>query len=86
MDIRAKIEEIVDKVKNDKTISEDFAKDPVKTIESLIGVDIPDEQAKQVAEGVKAKLHLDGEGGIIKEVEEAVEGVADKIKDFFHKD
>ena len=33
MDIKAKIEEIVEKVKNDKNIAEKFKKDPIKTVE-----------------------------------------------------
>lgn len=64
MDIKAKIDEIVDKVKNDKTIGEKFAKDPISTIEELIGIDLPNDQIEQVAEAVKAKVNLDKIGGM----------------------
>ena len=60
LDIKAKIEEIVDKVKGDKDIGEKFKKDPTKTVEGLIGVDLPDDQINAVVEGVKAKINLDG--------------------------
>ena len=36
MDIKAKITEIVDKIKNDPSLKEDFSKDPEKTIENLV--------------------------------------------------
>ena len=56
MDIKAKINEIVEKIKNDPDLKEDFKKDPEKAIEKLLGVDIPDGVAEQVVSGVKAKL------------------------------
>ncbi|MBR4700957.1 MAG: hypothetical protein IKP19_04600 [Oscillospiraceae bacterium] len=59
LDIKAKIEEIVDKVKGDKDIGEKFQKDPTKTVEGLIGVDLPEDQINAVVEGVKAKVKLD---------------------------
>lgn len=63
-DIKAKIEEIVNKIKGDKAIGEKFQKDPTKTVEDLIGVDLPEDQIKPVIEGVKAKINLDKLGGI----------------------
>ena len=64
MDIKAKISEIVDKVKNDENIAESFKNDPVKTIEGLIGMDLPDDQLEQIVSGVKAKVSLDSLGGL----------------------
>lgn len=63
-DIKAKIEEIVGKIKGDKKVAEKFKNDPIKTIESLIGIDLPDDQLKAVVDGVKAKINLDSLGGI----------------------
>ena len=65
MDIKAKIDEIVDKVKNDKKIGDKFAKDPISTIEELIGIDLPNDQIEQVVEAVKAKINLDSIGGML---------------------
>ena len=59
-DIKAKIEEIINKIKGDKDLGEKFQKDPTKTVEGLIGVDLPDDQINAVVEGVKAKINLDG--------------------------
>jgi len=65
MDIKAKIEEIVDKIKNDKQIMEKFQKDPTAVIEELIGVDLPNDQINDVVEAIKAKLTVDKLGSAL---------------------
>ncbi|MBQ7871283.1 MAG: hypothetical protein IJ357_04000 [Oscillospiraceae bacterium] len=59
MDIKAKIDELVDKIKSDKQLGAKFQKDPVSTVEELIGVDLPNDQVEKVVEAVKAKINLD---------------------------
>ena len=60
IDIKKLIEDIVKKIQGDKDIGEKFQKNPAKTVEGLIGVDLPDDKINAVVEGVKAKLNLDG--------------------------
>ena len=60
MDIKAKIDEVVNKVKNDKDFAAKFQKEPIKAVEDVLGVDLPDDQIKGVIEGVKAKVNLGG--------------------------
>ncbi|MBR5453442.1 MAG: hypothetical protein IKV54_05105 [Clostridia bacterium] len=62
MDIKAKINEIVDKIKSDDSIMAAFKKDPIKAVEKLLGVDLPDDQIKSIVDGVKAKISLDSIG------------------------
>ncbi|MBR7038208.1 MAG: hypothetical protein IKI21_03040 [Oscillospiraceae bacterium] len=76
MDIKAKIEEIVNKAKSDKDFAAKLQKDPVKTVEDLLGVDLPDEQIKAVVEGVKAKL-LAGDGNIVDKIKGLFDGKKD---------
>jgi hypothetical protein len=59
MDIKAKIEEIVAKIKGDKNLLANFKNDPVKTVEGLIGVDLPDDIVEKIVEGVKGKITVD---------------------------
>lgn len=59
MDIKKKIEELVDKIKNDKDLLAKFQKDPIPTVEKLIGIDLPDDQIEKIVEGIKAKISLD---------------------------
>ena len=59
MDIKAKITELVDKIKNDKDLQAQITKDPVKAVEKLLGVDLPDDMVEKIVDGVKAKLTAD---------------------------
>ena len=59
MDIKAKIAELVEKIKNDKDLLAKFQKAPIPTVESLLGVDLPDDTIEKIVEGVKAKINLD---------------------------
>ena len=72
MDIKAKIEEAVSKITKDESLKADFQKDPIKAVEKVIGVDLPDDVAEKVVAGVKAKLAGD-----------KLSGVADKLKGLF---
>lgn len=71
MDIKEKIEELVNKVKDDKDFGDDFKKDPVKAVESVLGINLPDEQIEKIIDGVKSKIKLDD--------------IGDKIGDLFDK-
>jgi len=59
MDIKEIIEKIVDAVKNDDKLLEQFQKEPVKAIEKIVGIDLPDDLVEKVIEGVKGKITLD---------------------------
>ena len=59
MDIKEKVEELVDKIKNDKNILAKFEKNPASVIEDLIGIDLHDDQINDLVNAIKAKLSLD---------------------------
>jgi len=63
MDIKKKIEELVDKIKSDKNLMAKFQKDPISTVEGLLGVDLPNDQIEKLVDGIKAKISLDKLGG-----------------------
>lgn len=65
MDIKKKIEELVEKLKNDKTLLSKFQKDPITTVEGLLGIDLPNDQVEKIVEGIKAKLSLDKLSGTL---------------------
>ncbi len=62
MDIKNKIEEIIEKLKNDKGLMERFEKNPTSVIEEYIGIDLPDDQLNQVIDTIKAKIKISGIG------------------------
>ena len=76
MDIKEKIEEISGKLQEDKFLAEGFKKEPVKTVEKLLGIDLPDDAVKKIVDGVKAKVSRDKLGG-------AAGDIKDKIQNLF---
>ena len=71
--IKEKIDEIVKKVTSDKSFAEKFKKDPIKAVESVLGVDLPDETIKKIVDGVKTKINVD-----------TAKDVIDKVKGLFN--
>jgi len=65
MDIKEKVSEVMEKVTKDKAFREQFQKDPVKAVESVLGVDLPDGIVDKVVDGVKAKLSGDKLAGAV---------------------
>jgi hypothetical protein len=65
MDIKEKIQEVVDKVTKDEKLLDKFKKDPIKTVEGIIGVDLPDDVMDKVVDGVKAKVSVDKLSGAL---------------------
>ena len=72
MDIKEKINEVVEKVTSNKDMKEKFEKDPVKAIEEVLGVDLPDDAVEKIVDGVKAKVAVD-----------SISDVASKFKKLF---
>lgn len=68
MDIKAQIATAVEKISNDKELKEQFQKEPVKALENVLGVDLPDDVLNQVVQGVKAKLAADKFTGAVDSV------------------
>ena len=63
--IKDKVDDIVDKIKSDKTLMTRFKSEPIKVVEELIGIDLPDDQIEKLADAVKAKIDLDKVGGLL---------------------
>ena len=72
MDIKAKIEEVVKKIKNDPNFMKSFQENPEKALESAAGIDIPDGMLDQVVNGVKAKLTADKVGGAVDSIKKMI--------------
>lgn len=65
MDIKAKAAELVEQIKKDPTLLKQFRENPVKVVEALIGIDLPDDQINQLAQLIKAKIDLDKAGALL---------------------
>ena len=62
IDIKEKIEELVEKIQKNPAMLKKFNTDPVKVVEELIGIDLPDDLVEKVIDGVKAKITMDKVG------------------------
>ena len=65
MDIKEYIEKAVKKIQADEDLQKQFKKDPIKALEKLLGVDLPNEQLEQVVDAIKAKIDLDKIGDLL---------------------
>ena len=72
LDINSMVNKAVEALKNDSSLKTQFLSDPVKALEKVLGVDLPDDQINKIIDGVKAALAEMGAGGIL-----------DKIKGLF---
>lgn len=59
MDIQKIINDVIDKLQSNKTLKQDFMNNPTKVLESLVGIDLPDDKIDPIIDGIKAKLNLD---------------------------
>ena len=75
-DIKKMIEKVLAKIKGDEGFASSFKSNPIKAVEGLLGVDLPDDTIKSVVDGVKAKLTGD-------KITSEASNVVDKIKDLF---
>ena len=64
-DVKEKVDELVKKLTTDKGLAKKFVKEPVKTVEALLGVDLPDETVKKLIAGVREKISLDKIGALL---------------------
>lgn len=63
--LKDKADQIIEKIKTDKNIAAKFQKDPVATVESLLGVDLPNDQVEALVDFIKAKLDVEKLGNAL---------------------
>ena len=60
--LKEQIETIVNKVKSDPEFDTKFQENPVKTLEEVMGVDLPDDKINDIITAVKTKINLEDSG------------------------
>ena len=80
MDIKEKIEELWEKLTADDGVLEQFKEAPVKTVEDLLGVDLPDEKVREIVAAIKAKLNLEAIDDKLDVLADKLEGKLDGLK------
>lgn len=74
-----KLKDAVEKLTKDQATQDAFKKDPVKTIEETIGVDLPDEQVKAIIKVVEEKIA--GNGDILDKIKDEAGDLLEKAED-----
>ena len=72
MDIMEKLEDLVEKIKEDKSIAAKFKKDPIDTVQDLLGVKLPEEQIEKLVDAIKKKIKLDDLDDVLEDKLEAL--------------
>ncbi|MBQ4343459.1 MAG: hypothetical protein IJC38_06200 [Erysipelotrichaceae bacterium] len=58
-DLKKIISDAVEKISKDEDLQKQFMKEPVKALEKVLNVDLPDELIEKVVDGIKAKITAD---------------------------
>lgn len=66
MDIKKKAEELVQKIQKNPRLLKEFRENPVKIVEELIGIDLPDDEIMKLAQMVEIKIDMDKAGDMLK--------------------
>jgi hypothetical protein len=72
MDIMEKLEDLVEKIKEDKSIAAKFKKDPIDTVQDLLGIKLPEEQLEKLVDAIKSKIKLDNLDDVLEDKLEAL--------------
>lgn len=57
--LKEMIDKVVDKIKKDPKFAKKFQSDPVKALEEVLGIDLPDDKINDIIDAVKVKIKLD---------------------------
>ncbi|MBQ7301279.1 MAG: hypothetical protein IJW77_15750 [Clostridia bacterium] len=74
-DVKELVEKAVSTIKGDDNLLESFKSNPIKVVEKILNVDLPDEILEKIVEAVKAKINIDD-----------AKDVVGKITGLFNKD
>jgi len=58
-DLKKIISDAVEKISKDEDLKKQFMKEPVKALEKVLNIDLPDELIEKVVDGIKAKITAD---------------------------
>lgn len=65
MDIKKMVEELFEKIQKNPKLMAEFKEKPVKVVEELTGMDLPDDQIEKLAELIKAKIDMEKVGDLL---------------------
>ena len=75
MEVLDKVDDVVRELKNNDEKRAQFKEEPVKTLEEMTGLDLPDEKVKKVVDLIEAKIDD-------ADIDEKLAALGDKLDDF----
>lgn len=75
VEVLGKVDDVVKELKDNDELREKFKDEPVKTLEELTGLDLPDEKVKKVVDLIEAKIDN-------ADVDDKIAALGDKLDDF----
>ena len=67
-DLRGKVDDAFKKLQSDPALMKKFQSDPIKAVESLLNIDLPDEQLKPLVSAIQTKLSASDLGDKLKDL------------------
>lgn len=91
MNLKNVVKNLIEEIKKDGKLGEQFEKDPVKVVESVVGKDLPDDVVEKVVAAVKANINMDKATDAVDMLDDALDKLGldkidvDKISDVLDK-
>ncbi len=82
-EIKEKVEKIVKEIQKDPKMLAQFKNEPVKVVEKLMGVDLPDALIEKIIDGVKDSIKADDKKDDGKLDMDDIKGAANLLKKLF---
>lgn len=67
-DLKGKVDDACKKLQSDPALLKNFQSNPIKAVESLLNIDLPDEQLKPLVSAIQAKLGASDLGDKLKDL------------------
>ncbi|MBR2929317.1 MAG: hypothetical protein IKC24_09220 [Oscillospiraceae bacterium] len=82
-DMKDRVEDIAEEIRKDPALLNQFKTEPVKALEKVLGVDLPDDVVNKVIAAVKAQMAADKLDDKLDQLEDKLEGKVDLLKKLF---
>lgn len=82
-EIKDKIEDIAEEIRKDPALLKLFKTEPVKALEKVLGVDLPDDLINKVIAAVKVQIAAEGLDDKLDKLEDKFEDKVDLLKKLF---
>ena len=73
MNLKRVVKNLIEEIQKDGKLGEQFEKNPVKVIESVVGKDLPDDVVEKIVAAVKANVNMDKATDAVDKLDDALD-------------